>query len=353
MVKLRLPPYVQAFTDRHGRPRYYFRRAGFDRVVLPGQPYSPEFMAAHARAMAKEVQRDKVGADRAVPGTIGALVIAFLNSPAFDRLSDSTQATYRGILEGIAAAHGDKRAATLQADHIAKAMAAKAGTPAAANNLLRMLRLIMKFAVVHGWRRSDPTIGLRALKIRSSGFYAWSEADIAAFEEKHPIGSRARLALALLIYTAQRRSDVVRMGRQHVKNGVLTIRQQKTGALVEIPVLAELKAVIDATTNDHLTFLVTASGKGFSAAGFGNWFREVCDEAGLPKGCAAHGLRKAASRRLAEAGCTAHQIMAITGHRTLREVTRYTDSVDRRKMAVQAMERLKKRTASVKPSGKV
>ena len=140
------------------------------------------------------------------------------------------------------------------------------------------------------------------------------------------------------------------MGRQHVRNEVLTIRQQKTGALVEIPVLQELRAVLDATPNNHLTFLVAAGGKPFTAAGFGNWFREVCAQAGLPKACAAHGLRKAASRRLAEAGCTAHQIMAITGHKTLREVTRYTDSVDRRQMAVDAMAKLGKRTSSVKPA---
>jgi site-specific recombinase XerD len=95
--------------------------------------------------------------------------------------------------------------------------------------------------------------------------------------------------------------------------------------------------------------LVTASGKPFSPAGFGNWFRQVCDEAGLPGKCAAHGLRKAAARRLAEAGCTAHQIMSITGHKTLREVTRYTESADRRGLAVAAMSKLEKRTSSVKP----
>lgn len=348
-MKLRLPPYVQAFVDRHGHVRYYFRRPGFRRAALPGQPYSPEFMAAHAEAMAGGGRSEQVGADRAVPGTINALVIAYLNSASFKHLSASTQSTYRGILENFANAHGNKRVLTLQAEHISRMMQAKAATPAAANNLLRMLRLLMKFSVVHGWRRQDPTTGLKALRTRAGGFHAWTEDEIAAFEARHAVGTRARLALALLLYTAQRRSDIVLMGRQHIRNEVLTIRQKKTGALVEIPVLPDLRAILDASPNNHLTFLVAAGGKPFTAAGFGNWFREVCAQAGLPVACAAHGLRKAASRRLAEAGCTAHQIMAITGHKTLREVTRYTDSVDRRKMAVDAMAKLEKRTTSVKP----
>jgi integrase len=141
----------------------------------------------------------------------------------------------------------------------------------------------------------------------------------------------------------------VRIGRQHIKAGVLTIRQQKTGATVEIPILNELRHILEATPNNHLTFLTTEAGKPFTAAGFGNWFRVVCREASLPKGCAAHGLRKAASRRLAEAGCTAHQIMAITGHKTLREVTRYTAAFDRKALAVTAIEKLNARPKGVKP----
>jgi integrase len=349
-MKMRLPPYVQAFTDRHGRARYYFRRPGYARISLPGLPWSPEFMAAHEAAMKGEgLPRHEIGADRTMPGTINALCVAYFASGDFKMLSESTQATYRGILERFREEHGTKRVALLQREHISRMMSGKAERPAAAHNLLRMIRLVMKFAVTHGWRRDDPTIGLKSPKMKSGGFYTWTEADIAKFEAKHLIGSRARLALALLLYTAQRRSDAIRMGKQHIRDGVLAIRQKKTGTLVEVPVHTDLRAIIDATPSDHLTFLTTDSGKPFTAAGFGNWFRDVCREAGLPKGCAAHGLRKAASRRLAEAGCTAHEIMAWTGHKTLREVTRYTEAADRRALAVTAIEKLGKRTSSVKP----
>jgi integrase len=272
-------------------------------------------------------------------------VIGYFSSTAFRSLSSATQATYRGILEGFRSEHGDKRIALLERKHIERLVAKKAETPSAANNLLRMLRTLMQFAVADGMRPDDPTVGVRGVKIRTGGFHSWSEDEIAAFEARHPIGTRARLAFALLLFTAQRRSDVVRMGRQHVRDGVLTIRQQKTGMVLH----PELRAILDATANDNLTFVVTALGKPFAPAGFTNWFRECCDEAGLPAGCAPHGLRKAASRRLAESGCTAHEIMSMSGHVSLKEVQRYTVAVDQARLARAAMEKTKLRTLIGKP----
>jgi len=348
-MKMRLPPYVQAFIDRHGKARYYIRKPGLKRVALHGLPWSPEFMAELEMAQSGDLLCGKVGAERTLPGTMNALSVAYFNSGEFKCLSPSTQGTYRGIIERFRTQHGDKRVVMLQREHIARMMGEKAGTPAAAHNLLRMLRLLMKFAVAHGWRKDDPTIGLRSPRMRSNGFYTWSESDISTFESKFQIGTRGRLALALMLFTAQRRSDIVRMGRQHVRDGVLAIRQQKTGTLVEIPLHSDLRANIEAGASSNLTFLVTENGKPFTAAGFGNWFREVCREAGLPKGCAAHGLRKAASRRLAEAGCTAHEIMSITGHKTLREVTRYTEAADRKHLARSAIAKSTMATTNVKP----
>jgi integrase len=123
---------------------------------------------------------------------------------------------------------------------------------------------------------------------------------------------------------------------------VLYRRQQKTGTHLEIPVLAELKAALDATPSDQLTFLTTASGRPFTPAGFTNWFRECCDQAGLPKGISAHGLRKATCRRLAEAGCSENVIAAISGHKSLKEVQRYTAAANQLKLARQGMEAMRK-----------
>ena len=156
----------------------------------------------------------------------------------------------------------------------------------------------------------DPTRDIKQRSIKGDGFHTWTDDEIAQFEAHHPIGTKPRLALALLLYTAQRRSDVVRMGRQHIKDGVLTVKQQKTGVTLAIPVHPELQAVLDATPSEHLTFLVTATGKPYGGNAFSEQFRNWCDAAGLPKRCKPHGLRKAACRRLAEAGCSANEIMA-------------------------------------------
>jgi integrase len=225
----------------------------------------------------------------------------------------------------------------LQREHIVKLMAGRAGQPGSANGLRNVLRVLMKHAVETGLRPDDPTRDVRAIRVKSDGFHSWTDPEIAQFEAKHLVGSKPRLALALLLYSGQRRSDVVRMGRQHIRDGALTVRQVKTGAELVIPVHPELAAVLDEQVRSpNLTFLMTELGKPFTAAGFSHWFRVRCDEAGLSH-CSAHGLRKAAARRLAEAGCTANEIAAITGHASLREIVRYTKAADQRKLAHAAM----------------
>jgi integrase len=194
----------------------------------------------------------------------------------------------------------------------------------------------MRLAFDLEWRKDDPTYAIKKLKVRSEGYHSWSEAEVAAFEARWPLGTRERLAMALLLLTAQRRFDLVEVGRQHVRDRSINVRQQKTGSHLAIPMHPRLREAIDAHPNDNLTFLVAKDGKPFTSAGFGNWFREACNAAGLPQR-SAHGLRKAASRRLAEAGSTAHQIAAVTGHQTLKEVERYTRAANQIRLAGDVM----------------
>jgi integrase len=346
---MRKPPYTHGFIDRHGKPRWYFRRPGLKQSPLPGMPWSPEFMAAYEAAMKGEALPVEIGAKQTKPGTIAALVVAYFKTAQFQSLSPSTQATYRNIIERFRNEHGHRRVAHLQREKLVEMLGNRAQTPSAANNWLRMVRVLMHLAVEMGWRNDDPTLGIKTLRIKSDGFQIWGADHIASYRVKHAIGSRPRLALELLLCTAQRRSDVVRMGRQHVRDGILSIRQQKTGTLVEIPVLPELQEALDAMPVQHLTFLTTEYGQPFTAAGFGNWFRERCNEAGVPKGYAAHGLRKAAATRLADAGCTDHQIMAWGGWETLKEVQRYTKAANRKRLAQSVLQKLEAGTSSGKP----
>jgi integrase len=346
-IMRRPPKYVQGFIDRHGKPRYYLRRPGHKRMQLPGLPWSPIFMQAYEAAM-ETAPRIKIGANRTSPGTVAAAVLSYFNSWAFQNLAAETRRTRKNILERFCTEHGDKRIALLQAGHVKSMMAAKADKPQVANNFLKSVRALMRHCIESGMRTDDPTDGIKSAKVKTDGYRTWSEGDIEAFEAVHPVGTRARLALALLLYTAQRRSDVVKLGRQHIRSGVLQMRQQKTGRSLEIPIHPALQAILDVTASDHLTFLTTQAGQPFTPAGFTNWFRDRCNEAGLPRGTSAHGLRKAACRRLAEAGCSANLIAAVSGHKSLREVQRYTEAADQARMARSAMETIT-RTSIVKP----
>jgi integrase len=343
-VMRRPPKFVHGFVDRHGKPRFYFRRPGFKRVPLPGLPWSPEFMAAYENAVAG--QPAQIGSSRIKPGTLRALAASYFATPAFRTKSSATQYSYRNVIDRICREHGDKRAALLQREHVVRLIAALANKPRTANALRNALRILMQHAVEIGMRADDPTHAVRAVPVKGESYHSWTEAEIAQFEQHHPVSSRARLALSLLLYTGQRRSDVVRMGRQHILDGGISVRQQKTGRAVWIPMHEALASMISGTNN--LTFLVTELGKPFTAGGFGNWFRNQCRAAGL-RGCSAHGLRHAAARRLAEAGCTPHEIAAITGHASLKEVVRYTEAADRKRLASAAMEKVKARTHIDKP----
>jgi hypothetical protein len=212
--RLKLPPYVHAFVDRHGKPRFYFRRAGFKKIPLPGLPWSPEFMAAYEAAVTD--QPPPVGASKVRPGTMQALALSYFTSSEFRTLKPTTQQAYRWIIERFCKDHGDKRAALLQREHIIKLISARADQPGAANGLRTALRVMMRHAVDIGLRADDPTRDVKAIRVKSGGHHSWTDAEIAQFERCHPIGTRPRLALALLLYTGQRRGDVLRMGAQHV-----------------------------------------------------------------------------------------------------------------------------------------
>jgi integrase len=341
MTRIRLD-YVHEYLDRHGRVRRYFRRPGYKQIALPGDPGTEEFMMAYQLARAGQPPRIEIGSGRTRPGSVNAALVGYYNSLAFRSLAPSTQKMRRANLERFRAEHGDKRIATLPREFVVRTIGKK--SPAAARNLLKSLRGLLEFAVSENFRADNPAEGIKSPPMKTDGIHTWTEAEIKQFESHYPIGTRERLSLAMLLYTAQRRGDAIRMGRQHVKNGCISVRQQKTGATLEIPIHQELQRILDATPNDQLTFLVDRIGRPFTSHSFGDWFRARCGAAKLPRHCSAHGLRKAACRRLAEAGCTANQIAAISGHASLREVERYTKAADQALLARDAMRKEQRRT---------
>lgn len=344
MVKMRFR-YVIEDVDRHGNIRLYFRRRGQPKVRLPGLPGSHDFMSAYQEALAqsgadkiKEIQ-SKLGA-----GSFGWLCKQYFMSQAFKMLDESTRRWRRRALEELTVSHGDKPVAKMQAKHVRQLRDEKADKPGAARNRLKALRALFRWAIENDVAPHDPTRDIKPIPHATEGHHSWSLEEIAAFEERHPLGSKARMAMALMLYTACRREDVVRLGPQHLSKGRIKYRQAKNEHRrpieMDIPVHPDLAKVIANMPARHLTFLVTEYGKPFSVAGFGGKFRDWCNQAGLPH-CSAHGLRKATAARLAERGASPHEIMAITGHQSLEEVERYTRAARKSGLADSAMSKFK------------
>ncbi len=340
MAKIDLP-YVQRFRDRLGVMRHYFRKPGCKRVVLPGAPGSKAFMEAYQAA---EISSRTPDAANVPAGTMSSIIIAYYQSDEWRALQPQTQHTYRRILDRFRITYGHGPATAFETRHLRIILDKMGDRPGAAQNLLKRLRGVCKFAVAREFIRSDPTAGVRVAKRRSEGFRAWSDGDIEKFEAKWGEGTRASLALYLLLYTGQRRSDVVRMGWHDVRDGVLSVRQQKTGVQLVIPLHPQLLAALAQRPKADPAFLVTSAGRPFSAVGFSNWFRDCAFKAGLPAQSSPHGLRKAAARRLAEAGCSTLEIASITGHASLKEIERYTKSAAQGRLAHAAIGALRDRS---------
>jgi integrase len=342
MLKTRsgLPKHCTHVVDRHGKRRVRFRRRGVSQY-LSGIPWSEEFMRQYAAALERETShRAGVGASlRTIPGSFSALCVAYYTSADFAALRASTQAMQRGVLERFRRDHGHRRLAELKRIHLTAIVGSMKETPAAANNLIKILKKVLEFAVAQEMIAANPARGLRGYRAAGDGLRTWTEEEIARFEARHPLGTKARLAFALALYTAQRRGDLLRLGWQHVRGNRIALRQQKTGRELAIPIHPALALALSAAPRANLTFIVTERGAPYvHGASFSNAFRAWAEEAGATN-ATIHGLRKAACRRLAEAGCSANEIAAISGHSTLKEVARYTSAANQELLAERAMAR--------------
>jgi integrase/recombinase XerD len=371
-VKLK---YVNSFYDRHGRLRHQFRRTGHPKKLLPGSPGSAEFMEAY-QALIESTGGSptvEIGARRSKAGTLDAAVAAYIANEAFTKgLAPASQKMRRPILDRLrnmqgssGQRYGEKQFASLQRGHIQKIL--EGMTPDAQKNWLKTIRGLMAFAITKETRADDPTKDVKLLKKpKSMGHMTWLEPQVEQYRQRHALGSVARLALELLLNIAARRHDAHEIGPQHViisnRDGVkkLCWRPHKTlrttGKLLKITMLPSLQAALDAMpkpergTELALAFLTNDYGKPFaSAAAFGNKFADWCKAAALkPVMCddgrvrnyRAHGLRKAALRALAHAGCTGVELMHVSGHSSLKQLQEYLEEVEQELMADSAMSKL-------------
>jgi len=336
-------PFLSHEKTRHGRLVWYFKRNG-KRIRLPDEYGSDEFNAAYERALTGSSPAAEQ--PKSQTGSFKWLVGQYKRSAAFAALAPATRRARDNILKQLLAdpKNADGQFGNITKAHIKKAIDKRAATPNAANNLLKTFSHLFKWAVEAEHLEVNPVIGISKVSVKSDGFHTWTVDQVEKYRAHHKVGTRPRLAIDILLFLGLRRSDAIVVGRQHLKDGVISLRTGKTGAWVYLPVFKQLLESIEATPTGDMAFLTTANGKPFSSgASFGNWFAKQCKAAGLPDVCRAHGLRKAGATIAADEGATAHELMAMYGWTRLAMAEVYTKEADKKRLAKAASERLANR----------
>jgi integrase len=355
-----LPEYVSSFKDRHGKERLRFRRKGYPSRYFSAPPGTEAFRDEYHRFSSLEAikaAREEVHAIRTVPGSIGDLLGRYLATPTRLGPSTVTQTKVRRILERFADGRSDRLVKDVRFDHI-DAIIAKAriktvdekgrsfGGVEAARKLRKELRRLFEFAKKKKWISSNPVEDSEVVKAapneRPKGFHTWTELEIEAYRARWAVGTKQRLAMELMLWTDQRKVDAIHLGPKDTENGNFFIRQTKTGKELILPIAPQLSRAIEAMPKSNAPcYLMTEWGEPFSVSGFGNWFRDQCDAAGLPN-CTAHGLRKATLRRMADLEMPNKTMKSVSGHSKDDEIARYVEDADRSRLAKEAIDRLSK-----------
>jgi integrase len=332
-MKIKLP-YLNVYRS-DGKVYYYVRRKGRPNVRIDGVPGTAEFMARYQDALAAEAPREA----RHGAGTFGRLVLDFYESVEFANLKPSSQHAYRHVLDNVAVKHGHRPAATLPPEYAAKMIEAIGrDRPGLANLTRKVMHRLMRFAIRVRVRTDNPFSDLPAYK--QGTHHTWTDTELRAFEARWPLGTRERLAYALLLYTGQRGGDVVRMRRQDICDDAIDVVQEKTGAALAIPIHVNLQAAMKAGPIKGMHLIGDEHGRPITRQALTRLMKRAAQAAGLGPECVPHGLRKSMLRRLAERGGSAKELSALSGHRSLREIERYTEAADQRRLSTAAMKKL-------------
>jgi integrase len=280
--------YVRTYRDRHGRLGRYFRRRGQPDTPLPGEVGSEQFMAAYQAALGAAAKP----ANRHAAGTLAMLVESYYTSVEFANLKPSSRSRYRRILDPIAKRDGHRLVRDMPRDKVRKILQEiGANRPGMANLTQKILRVLMRYAIDIGWRKDNPVAGIRPYRLGTR--HTWSDEQLATFEARWALGTRERLAYALLLYTGQRVGDVVRMRRQDISMGRIDVVQQKTGAPLSIPIHPRLHDALKAGPVRGFQLIGDQHGRAITPSALTKMMTQAAAAAGLGRECLPHGLRKA------------------------------------------------------------
>jgi len=331
----KLDRFVYREYTRHERPVYYFRRGKGKRTRLP-DPFTDKEAYDTAYRAALDSRPPPPHRGGIAPGTIAWLIEQYSQNVAYtNKFSPATRRQRDNIFKGVLAKTGAMPIHLMDADRIKAGLAQRASTPSQARNFLDAMKGLFRWAKSAGHVAVDPTLTIdNPDRPKGDGFPSWTDEDVAAYEARWEPGTKERVWLAVLLNTGLRRGDAVRVGRQHVKDGLITLKTEKTGQTVYIPVFAELTRAVETGPTGDLTFIVGESGRPLAKESFGNFFRVACDEACVEK--SAHGLRKLAASRAAEHGLSVAELEAMFGWTGGTMASFYTKEADRKRLALSA-----------------
>ncbi len=329
----KIPPYVSKERSRHGQVRYYFRRKHGKRIRLPDL-YDKAFDEAYMRALKWGAKKPKPESEKPTKSnSLRWLLMQYRVSGNYLALSRATRKQQDNIFKHVLDSAGDVPYKSISRKHIIEGRERRKDTPAQARNFLAAMRGMFRWAVEAELIETDPTQGVSRPKLKKgSGFPAWDDDDVAKYEARWPLGTHERVWFDVLLYTGLRRGDAAILGRQHVRDGIATLKTGKTDTEVTIPILPPLQRSLEAGPTGDLHFIIGKSGNPLTKESFGNFFRSACNEAGVKK--SAHGLRKIAATRAAEAGATVAELEAMFGWNGGRMASLYTKTANRRRLAL-------------------
>lgn len=328
-------PFVDT-TSTKGKTYRYYRRDG-RRIRLIGEPGSPEFASSYQAAQ----RQFEIPAVPDKGETLAALVVAYKASPEYKALASATQLGYGIHLDALTETYGHCALDGLTRKVGYTIRDKLSAVPSSANQRIRILRLIMNWAVKRDWLKTNPIVEIEPLKT-GDGAKSWPDTllDRAAGE----LSGATLTAFMLALYTGQRLGDVLAMKWGDILDGRIQVKQGKTGEELEIPQHPKLRAHLKAIKKSAKGVYIVGrrDGRPLTTDGFKTLWHRAMTNMGV-KGYAFHGLRKTAAARLAEAGCTEKQIASITGHKTLAMVQHYTRQADQKRLSDEAMKLWSKR----------
>lgn len=314
-------------TRSKGRT-YYYHRLTHERL-----PDDRDERAARVL----EINRTMKGTVKnAAPGSLLDIIAHYKRSPGYRNLRDRTRHDYSVYLDILAETWGPHPVTSIQRKHALALRDNYLDTPSKADRLVTVLRILLAFAVEREFLKENPVRDIKPFP-RGPGHRTWPDEAVGRFLAKAP--PTMALAIKLGLYTGQREGDCLTMSWHDYDGRTIRVVQSKTGAKLRIPVHTKLAEALEAHPRTSPIILTTETGKPFTGSNFRHHWSKAMKAAGL-QGLTFHGLRYTAAAKLAEAGCSLKEIAAITGHKSLGMIEKYTREADQERLAGAAIYRL-------------